>query len=71
MKKNPGICTVLYPKQVSFYIWVWIHVRVQSKLWNVEITATLAKKKKRSQKKDFLTDKLGEKCGKVKVGGSK
>lgn len=29
------------------------------------------KKKKRSQKKDFLTDKLGEKCGKVKVGGSK
>lgn len=44
-------------------------MRVQSKLWNAEITATLAKKMK-SEKGFFLMAKLGEKCGKVKMGGA-
>lgn len=68
MKKNPGIYTAMYPEQVSSYMWVWSHVKVQSKLWNVEITAILAMK---VRKKIFGCISLGKKCGKVKVEGSK
>lgn len=68
MKKNQGIYIALYPKQVSSYIWVQIHVRVQSKLWDVEITATLTKKKKNSEKGFFLMAEIEKKYGKIKRG---
>lgn len=57
------------PKRVSFCTWIWIHVKVQWKLWNVEITIATLEWKKGGGKGLFLVqerfvDKLRKKCGK-------